>query len=153
LLEDLGQWAAAAEYRHALGLREGLARAFPAVPQYRADLATSSINFGHLLREQGRAVEALAWYAKAPPLLEVNLHQESRAATSRLLLCNAHQGRAQALGTLGRYADAVAAWDLALTSNDNPHLEAQFQSRRAAALVAAGLARDLTWPLLWGWQR
>jgi serine/threonine-protein kinase len=66
LLQALGQGAdAEAAYRAALALRERLAADFPAVPEYRRDLATSHNNLGNLLRGRGQAGAAEAAFRAA----------------------------------------------------------------------------------------
>jgi tetratricopeptide (TPR) repeat protein len=154
LLSVLGRRdEAEAAFRHALELNEALARAFPAVPKYRTDVAGSCVNLGILVRVQGRPGEALDWSARAVTFLEANLRLQPQDAISRLFLRNAQGVRADALGDLGRFAEAVAALDLALKFNDRPGEVAWFQQRRAAALDTAGLAQGYAWALLWGWPR
>src|SRR5262249_19396156 len=144
---------AEAALRRALDLQEGLARDFPAVPEYGQELAGSYVNFGHLVRVRSRPAESLTWYAKAVSLLEANLRQVPRELTTRRYLRNAHIGRANALGDLGRFGEAAAAWDLALKFNDRPADAGTLKDTRTAAMVAAGLAEGSAWPLLWGWPR
>jgi tetratricopeptide (TPR) repeat protein len=48
-----------------LAIRETLVTDFPAVPEYRRDLALSHNNLGNLLRDQGRHPEAGAAYRAA----------------------------------------------------------------------------------------
>src|SRR5262249_47338822 len=54
-----------AAHRAALALRTELATDFPAVPEYRQEVAGSHNNLGVLLREQGRPVEATAAHRTA----------------------------------------------------------------------------------------
>src|SRR5262249_53214413 len=98
----------------------------------------SSVNFGHLLQEQGQAEASLAWFARAIALLEPLVQQEPRPVTERLFLRNAHWARAQALDKLGRHADAVQDWDRALSLNAVPAGEPGIRSSRAVSLARAG---------------
>ena len=62
---------AEAEYRKAIALRQKLADDYPAVTEFRSDLARSHNNLGVLLNETGRQSEAEAEYRKA-----IALHQK-----------------------------------------------------------------------------
>jgi hypothetical protein len=64
LLGELGQLAEA-EYRRALDLQQKLTADFPAVPEYRHDLALSQGNLGSLLRASGKLAEAEAAHRRA----------------------------------------------------------------------------------------
>jgi tetratricopeptide (TPR) repeat protein len=71
LLADLGRRPEAeAQYRRALALQEKLAAQFPAVPQYRDDLAGSHDNLGLLLAGLGKRPEAEEQYRRALALKE-----------------------------------------------------------------------------------
>src|SRR5206468_10578373 len=63
---------------------------------------------------------SLSWYAKAMALLDPLVQQQPRLLKGRLFLRNAHWGRAQALGNLGQYQDAVNDWDRAVALNAVP---------------------------------
>ena len=77
LLFELGKPPEAeTAFRQALVIEEKLAADFPTVPAYRAELASSCLNFGGFLCEQGRALDGLEWCAKAILLLEANLAQD-----------------------------------------------------------------------------
>jgi tetratricopeptide (TPR) repeat protein len=141
LLAALGKRAEAeAAYRQALALRERLAAEFPTVPDYAVGLGANYCNFGNLVREGGQPAESLAWYTKAIGTLQPVLATEPRLVTARQFLRNAHGGRAQALGRLGRADEAIADWQQALTWNDNPQSTAIFQRGLALAQVRAGQA-------------
>ena len=62
---DLGRHAAAEEqFREALEIQEKLALSFPAVPQYRSELALSRTNLGNLLVDLGQGAMADDQYRK-----------------------------------------------------------------------------------------
>src|SRR5262249_26815589 len=71
LLSDLDKREQAeAAYRQALTLREKLVADFPAVPQYRLELARSHNNLGYLLAGLGKRAESEAAYRQALAILE-----------------------------------------------------------------------------------
>jgi serine/threonine protein kinase/tetratricopeptide (TPR) repeat protein len=124
LLKDLEQRPAAERaLRRALDLQEKLAANFPTMQIYRLDVAGTSVNLGNLLRDEGHAEAGLACYAKAIALLEPLVRQEPLFVTERSVLRQAHWGRAAALHGLGRYADAVKDWDVALALGPDPARE------------------------------
>ena len=61
---------AEAEYRKAIALRQKLADDYPAVTEFRSDLASSHNNLGMLLSDTGRPSEAEAEYRKAIALMQ-----------------------------------------------------------------------------------
>jgi tetratricopeptide (TPR) repeat protein len=88
VLRDLGKRPEAEQqYRQALALHEQLAADFPAVPQYRHDLAMSYHNLGLVLRDLGKRPEAEQRYRRALALQEklaadfpaVPLYRQERA--------------------------------------------------------------------------
>jgi tetratricopeptide (TPR) repeat protein len=125
--------------RQALAITEKLVADFPTVPAYRTDLAGSCVNFGRLLRAQGRAQDALEWYAKAMPLLEANLAQDARLVTERIFLRNAHWMRALALTDLKRFAEAVKDWDRAFAADPKFAADLKSHNRYNAAGSGQGL--------------
>jgi tetratricopeptide (TPR) repeat protein len=110
LLRD-GQELAEAEkaYRQAIALGERLVLELPG---YRLNLAMNYHNLGNAVRDQGNAKAALAWYGKAIDLLG-SLKPLSADAT--LILRNAFWDRANALGQLGRHAEASQDWKSAIS--------------------------------------
>jgi tetratricopeptide (TPR) repeat protein len=140
LLAASGQQPAAEQsYRRALEIYEKLAAESPAVPAYRRNMAGTSINLGNLLlQDGGQAAAGLAGYAKAIALLEPLVRQEPLLVTERSVLRDAHWGRGAALHKLGRYADAVKAWDRALALSPDPAREVDLRFSRAASLARAG---------------
>ena len=154
LLRVMGQLREAeSAYRQALALQEALARDFPTVSAYRQELARSYGNIGYLVNVQGRLAEALLWHTQAVPVLEGLLRQEPRDVTTRKILRNAHWSRANALADLGRFAEAVTAWELTHKFNDEASHTTFIKNHRAATMLLAGMYQDYAWPLLWGWPR
>src|SRR5262249_60943853 len=111
---------AEAAFRRALELREKVAAEFPAIPEYRIDLAGSYVNFGRLIRDDGRTLDSLDWFAKAIPLLAGILEQDSRVSAARSFLRNAYASRAESLDRLNRYGEAVAAWERGIELDEGP---------------------------------
>jgi tetratricopeptide (TPR) repeat protein len=71
LLAGLGKRADAEQhYRKAMTLQEKLASDFPAVPEYRRELATSHNNLGIVLKNLGKSAEAEQQYRQALALQE-----------------------------------------------------------------------------------
>src|SRR5262249_30291318 len=109
----------------------------PTVPQYRTGLAGNQVNFGHWLRDGGRATEALAWYDRAIALLQPLVEAEPRLAIERQFLRNAYWERAEALDKLERPADAITDWDRAVDLSPVQQ-KAMARALRARSLVRAG---------------
>jgi tetratricopeptide (TPR) repeat protein len=128
---------AEAAYRKAVMLREKLARDFPNAPEHRKDLAGSYVNLGNGCLARNQPEPALEWYGKALPLLERVLTQETHLASARESLRNALWGRAQALGKLGRHAEAACDWKRAVELDDGSN-RTLFRMKQSAALARAG---------------
>jgi serine/threonine protein kinase/tetratricopeptide (TPR) repeat protein len=127
-----------AEFGQALAIGEKLTAEFPAVPTYRTELAGNCVNYGKLRRGQKRGTpEELALYTRAIALLEANRTQEPGTAMERLFLRNAYTNRADALGYLQRYPEAVADQDRAIELDEGP-LRPRLRVERAVWLVQAG---------------
>jgi tetratricopeptide (TPR) repeat protein len=104
--------------------------------------AGSYVNYGHFLRGEQRADDALAWYDRALAILKP-LHKEQgpKDVTTRRFLRNAHWGRAQALDELKRHTEALTHWDRAVElspSAERPLL----QLGRARGRMLAGKAAE-----------
>jgi serine/threonine protein kinase/tetratricopeptide (TPR) repeat protein len=105
-------------YREAVALGEKAAAAEPDRLQYRINLAASYHNLGNIVRDQGDPRAALALYGKAIGLLNPI---KPRPADATVFLRNACWDRANALGQVGRHADASAMWKNALDlESDGP---------------------------------
>jgi serine/threonine protein kinase/tetratricopeptide (TPR) repeat protein len=88
---------AAATARHNLG--------------FRINLAAGYHNLGNLVRDGGDPKTALGWYTKAIKELDPISPRPDNATE---YLRNAHWDRANALGQLGKHADAVKDWQHAI---------------------------------------
>src|SRR5262249_34226807 len=132
---------AEAAFRRALELREKVAAEFPAIPEYRIDLAGSYVNFGRLIRDDGRILDSLDWFAKAIPLLEGILEQDSRVSAARSFLRNAYASRAESLDKLNRYGEAVAGLGPA-HELDEGSMRSHFRLARAYGLSRIGNHRE-----------
>jgi serine/threonine protein kinase/tetratricopeptide (TPR) repeat protein len=139
LLKDRGKYAEAeTALRQALAIQEKLVADFPDLPSHALQLGGTYSNFGHLVRDRGEPANALEWFARAIARMQPVLQQEPRLATARLYFRNAHWGRAEALGQLGRHAEAIPDWERASACNDEGHRDAWFRLQRASALARAG---------------
>jgi len=123
-------------FRRSIALFERLTAEQPAAPAFAVDLGCSCFNLGNLIRDDGNPTAALDWYGRAAAALEPIVARQPLAA-ARQFLSNTYQGRADALGLLGRHAEAIADWDrvLALEKGGNRTF---FQLARALALARAG---------------
>ncbi len=99
-----------AAHRKALAIRQQLAAAHPTVIKFAVELGGSQCNLGNLTDAAGKHAEALDWYAQAVATLEGALRRQERHTTARAFLANAHFGRGRALRSLGRPAEAAAAY-------------------------------------------
>lgn len=112
LLRDRQDLAAAeGAFRRAVTLGDQVAAALPEHPQYRINLAAGCHNLGNAIRDQGKTAGALPWYARAVELLTA---LDPRPDDANLFLRNAYWDRANALGQLGRHAEACRDWQQAI---------------------------------------
>jgi serine/threonine protein kinase len=138
VLRDQAKYPEAeAAQRAALAIDEKLAADFPAVPNYRVSLAGSYINLGLVFHDRGESPAALDWYAKAIPLLEGVLDQDSRNAMARQFLRNAHWYHAEDFRRLGRPVEAIPHYDRALSMDDGSRRSA-IRLDRADAVAQTG---------------
>ena len=100
--------------RQAISLGEAL---LAEIPGYRINLAASYHNLGNVVRDQGDAKAALPSYGKAITLLDPI---QPRPADATLFLRNACWDRANALGQLGRHAEASQDWQRAIALDEGP---------------------------------
>jgi serine/threonine-protein kinase len=139
LLETLGKRSEAeGEYRQALALYEPLVADFPTVPEYAMDLGGGYCNYGQLLCDRGEPAASLPWFAKGHAALRRVLDKEPRLVMARLWLRNVHMGRAEALDSLGRHAEAVTDWEQAHALNDEKQRDGWLRLQRSASLARAG---------------
>jgi tetratricopeptide (TPR) repeat protein len=111
----LGENAAAEEgYRAAVRLYEALAGDFPAMPQYRQDLARSHGNLGNQLTRRGQDVQAEAEYRQTLRLLEELVAEYPDAPEYRKYLARSHHTLGFLLRGRGDRAEAEAEYHKAL---------------------------------------
>src|SRR5262249_35949722 len=141
--------AARRSYEQALVIQEKLVAGHPNVLPYQIDLAGTSVNLGNLVRDSGKSLDSLTWYAKAIPLLQAVRQRQPNNAIARQYLCNAHWGRARALTNLGRHAETLTDWDRTLELETGSQRDL-FRLPRALTLAhlgqhtqATGEAKDL----------
>jgi tetratricopeptide (TPR) repeat protein len=96
-----------------LAILDKLIAEVPDVPELAVVHGATRAMLGDVVRDRGRPLEALDWYAKAVAALEPVLAKEKRLVVARDELRDAHAGRAQALDRLGRHAEAVQDWERA----------------------------------------
>jgi serine/threonine-protein kinase len=148
---------AEATYRRALALREKLAQDFHNFeigPHLTRELGVAYGEFASLVRDKGQTEAALEWYGKAittlqavrtrdrqatlrPNAVMLAISEEEARRALHSAICNAHRGRAIALGKLARHTDAVRDWERAIEFGvwtDLPRL----RLARALALARAG---------------
>jgi tetratricopeptide (TPR) repeat protein len=126
-----------ASHEKALALHEALAKDHPKIVDYVVSLGGSYCNMGGVLSDQGRPEEALPWLAKAVATLEKVLPQGRPTGTAGQFLCNTLVTRAEALGKLRRYPEALQDWDRALALEEGPR-RTMFRLGRAGTLARAG---------------
>jgi tetratricopeptide (TPR) repeat protein len=137
-----------AHLRRAYDLRAKLAADQPAVTAYRTGLGNTAYQIGHQLQARVPA-EALPWFDKAVAALGPVVKQDATQTLARNALRQASWERAEALGKLNRYAEAVADWrragDLSTpTDRAQFHLQAvYFQARGGDPAGATAAAEPL----------
>jgi serine/threonine protein kinase len=124
-------------FQKALALHEALAKDYPEVAGHAVNLGGSYCNMGGLLNEMDRPEEALTWLAKAIATLQAVQPKASQPGTAREFLCNSLVTRAEALGKLRRYPEALQDWDRALALEEGPR-RTTFRLGRATTLARAG---------------
>jgi tetratricopeptide (TPR) repeat protein len=137
LREDQDWTRAADAYRKAIALGERVAAEEPGTTAVHVSLAANYHNLGNIVRDQGDAQAALAWYGKAIDRLAGIDDPSGRA---QVYLCNAHWDRANALGQLGRHADAVKDWQQAIDLGAvpaKPHLQLFLEAEQAEQKLKA----------------
>jgi serine/threonine-protein kinase len=125
------------EYRAALKERTRLAQNYPRVPAYAVSLGGSYCNLGNLLRDEGQLAQALPSYDKAIAILQNALRVLGTDGTARQFLRNAHCGRAETLGRLGRSGEAGQDWDRVLSLSSGPEKDF-FRLKMAYNLTLSG---------------
>jgi tetratricopeptide (TPR) repeat protein len=120
--KDMDRFDRAEEaFRETLRKLDDLIRAHPTFTGFAALHARAVFNLGevlrdrgHILGDRGKLQDALPWYDKAEEALQKMLRVDARSAHNQDALRNVYWGRAQALGFLGRHAEALRDWDRTL---------------------------------------
>ncbi len=125
-------------YARAEKLLEPLVRDATQEPEYAQLLADLYVRRGHLLRERaGQPERSLDPYGRAIRLMAALVEREPRDARARLMLHNAHGGRAYAHQVLKRYAESVRDWDRVVELSEGAD-RAFNRSCRANTLALSG---------------
>jgi serine/threonine protein kinase/tetratricopeptide (TPR) repeat protein len=119
--------AAISGYREATALLDKLAAEFPAVPEYRRQLAASHTNVGNLLDELGRRAEAESAYRQALTIQDKLAADFPAVPLYRQKLALTYTNLGLMLRNLGRYAEAEEAYRHALSLQDK--LAAEFPAK------------------------
>jgi serine/threonine protein kinase/tetratricopeptide (TPR) repeat protein len=117
VLSDHRPRAAEEVYRRAIELRKRLIADFPDSVLYQAHLGAGCGNLANVVRDQGQPEAALPWYGEAIELLGPIVARRQMDTAQRFLR-NAHWDRANALGRLGRQAEAIKDWQRAFDLDD-----------------------------------
>ncbi len=136
-------------YARSLARRSRLVKENPEADRFRYDLAGTRINLANVKRDNKAPADAVAIYGQALPLLlkgydplkQKPSEDESQAARLRYTL---HSGRAEALGKLGRHAEAARDWDAARWLADDRDLRNDAHAQAAGSRARMG---DLAWCL------
>ena len=142
---DAGLW-----YARAMAIAEKLVAESPEEFQSAIELGGTRLNLGELSRHVGRPGESRDWYSRAIATLEGVLKREPRHPVAQRLLRDAYEGRAEALGRLGRHAEAVADWDRAVDRGDEKTRDdlrlGRARALRGRATIGAPSPRRRRWP-------
>ncbi|MEZ6059513.1 MAG: protein kinase, partial [Planctomycetaceae bacterium] len=102
---------AEATYREALQIGEEQLARHPGELDHQEVIASTSVNLAELLRQTGRAQEALSVADRAVEFAEEIYSKQVEPVDAKTALVPAHGCRAYALQALGRHSDAIADWD------------------------------------------
>src|SRR5581483_230698 len=141
LLRDPDQ--AEQAYREAAEILESASRSGDD-PRWLASLTALLNNWGNLAARRGQTELAFRRFERGLSLVEDALRREPGETTLRYNALNLHGSRANLLGSLGRYGEAVADWDRVIALNDEPADRPAYRLLRALALVKSdGYARGV----------
>jgi serine/threonine protein kinase/Flp pilus assembly protein TadD len=115
---------ARSEYERALAIHQKLAAEFPAVPEYRSELAKSHNNLGVLLSGLGKRAEAEEEYRQALVIQEKLAAEFPAVPDCRSELAASHNNLGILLAGLGRRAEAAEEYRQALVIREK--LAAEF---------------------------
>jgi tetratricopeptide (TPR) repeat protein len=105
--------------------------------EYAVHLCFSYNSLGDVLRDSGDPEGALPLYGRSIQDLNEVLTKVPQRLNAKGFLVAAHGGRAEALGQLGRHAEAIPDWDRAIELSDGK-ARGPYRLKRAAALARAG---------------
>jgi tetratricopeptide (TPR) repeat protein len=125
------------ELLQAVELNQKLAEADADTLAYQLDLGTSYYLLGDVKRSAGEPEGALRYYDRAAERLQAVLKKSPQYNDAKRGLQVTYEGQARALCQLGRYADALRAWDRALAFPEGPDLDL-CRIDRAVTRVRAG---------------
>lgn len=129
--------AAQTSYQRAMEIREKLVAENPANMALHINLAGSCCNLANAIRDQGQVAGSLPPFARGAEVLERVLGEEPDNPTARLFLRNICFGRALALDTLRRHAEAADDWRRAVEL-DSGDARAYFRLKFAEDLARSG---------------
>jgi tetratricopeptide (TPR) repeat protein/predicted Ser/Thr protein kinase len=112
-------------YGREIEVRRRLVDEHPSSLDFRLKFGSSLTNLAELAVRAGDPATSLARFEEAIRQLGKVLEREPRHVTGRAFLSYTHAWHARALEALGRYREAVAAWDQAMAYDDarDPELE------------------------------
>jgi serine/threonine-protein kinase len=128
---------ATAHCQKELELRDNLVRNYPAVAEYAAFFGGAQEQMGEAVRAAGNLPAAVDWFDKAVRTLEDARRQHGQYSQVAQGLTSAHWGRAETLGRLGRYREAVPDWDRAIELEAGV-MRPWLRLQRALALARVG---------------
>jgi serine/threonine protein kinase len=128
-----------ATYRKALAIQERLHRDYPTASFFAAELGDTLKDLAELANECAQGQEALEWCDQAIHTLQTVLRTEPQHTLARRFHREAWFQRARALHLLGRYGEALQAWDLVVKPGDEDWLG---RLGRACSLVPSGNYRQ-----------
>ena len=127
-------------YEASRELRERLSRANPGKAEHAIRLGGAECNLAGAIKASGHAAGSLEPYQRAIDTLTPIAQKESPPGRAQWFLRNSYSGRADAMGKLGRYTEALDDLDrtIALDDRANP----SYRVRRAAVLAHLGRHAD-----------
>ena len=102
------------QFEKAVALGERLVAEHPAVLPYQADLGLVYYYFANLLRSGDTPADSLEWYAKAIRTLTTAYAKDRQVFLTKIALYKCHADQAKTLSFLGKHAEAVPEWDMAI---------------------------------------
>ncbi len=101
-------------FQKALSHWEELAKTYPKEEEFALGLSKTCYALGNLRIDDNKPGPALDWYARSISTLEKRAGPKDLSAPMRRILSNTYKERADALTRLGRYTEAIEAWDRAI---------------------------------------